>query len=168
MHLFYLFAYTFFLAILLPVLFPFWHMLYFAPFIVLSYYRCSLSGCLWWSLICGFVVDLFSADVHIGNFAINYCLATFCLHRFQLHFFEDRLSTLPVMTFGFTSLSALIQVLFFSLINRPFALTWHWFFNDLLLIPLQAAIYAIFAFTLPSLMIRSFKRRYLLFRLSRR
>lgn len=168
MHLFYLLAYTSCLALLLPLFFPFWHMLYFVPFIVQCFYRNSLTGCLWWSFVCGFIVDLFCADTRLGNYAMNYCLATFCLYRYRFHFFEDRLSTLPTMTFGFTCLSAFIQIAIFYVINRPFAISWSWLFSDFLFIPLQTSLYAILAFNLPSLLLIYLKRRYLLFRISRR
>lgn len=169
MHLFYLLTYTTSLALIFPLFFPFWHdILYFTPFIVYCFYRSSLIGCLWWSLISGFIVDLFSADTRLGNDALNYCLATFFLYPYRFHFFEDRLSTLPTLTFCLTCLSALIQVAIFYAISRPFALSWHWLFTDFLFVPLQTSLYAIFAFTIPSLLITYYKRRYLLFQISRK
>lgn len=152
----------------MPLFFPFWHILYFAPFIVLCFYRCPFPNCLIWTFICGFIVDLFSAETVLGNYALNYCLTTFCLYRYRFHFFEDRFSTLPTMTFFFSSLSTLIQVIIFSIIGRPFSLTGSWVFQDLLLVSLQGALFAIVAFTIPFLIISYLKRRYLLFRLTRR
>lgn len=166
-HFIYLFIYTFCLAMTLPLFFPFCHLLYFAPFLVLCFYRYSFVGCLWWSLICGFVVDLFSVETRLGTYAMNYCLTTLCLYRYRFHFFEDRWSTLPVMTFSFTCLSTLIQITIFYLISKPFVLSWEWVMNDFFLIPLQVAIYAIVAFILPSLVIAHLKRRYFLFSLLR-
>lgn len=168
MHLFYLLAYTSTLALTLPLFFPFWHLLFFIPFIVQCFYRCSLTGCLWASLICGFIVDLFSAETRLGNYAMNYCLATFCLYRYRFHFFEDRLSTLPTMVFCFTCLSSLIQIAIFYTTSRPFALSLNWLFSDLMIIPIQTSLYAVLAFTFPSTLIIYFKRRYFLFRLFRR
>lgn len=166
--MFYLFLYTLFLFLFLPLFFPFWHVPIFAPFIVLCFYRHSMTSCLCWSFCCGFIIDLFSAETQLGNYALNYCLTTLCLYRYQFHFFEDRLSTLPTMTFFFTSLSTMIQIVIFQIISRPFALSWHWLFSDLLFIPFQAAICAGVAFVIPSLLLVYLKREYLLFRLSRR
>lgn len=152
----------------MPLLFPFWHFLYFSPFIVLCFYRCTFVNCLIWTFICGLIVDLFSAETRLGNYALNYCLTTFCLYRYRFYFFEDRFSTLPTMTFFFSCFSTLIQVLIFSIISRPFSLTGSWLFQDLLLVSFQGAIYTIFAFTIPSLIISFLKRRYFLFRLAKR
>ena len=168
MQLLYLFFYTLCLTLLISPLFPFWHLLYCAPFLVLCFYRCSLANCLCWSLLCGFIIDLFSADTRLGNYAMNYCIVTFSLYRYRFHFFEDRLSTLPAVTFCFTGLSTLIQIVIFYIISRPFALSWHWLFYDLLWVSLQTALYAILAFTIPSFILIDLKRRVMLFRLSRR
>lgn len=167
MHLFYLFIYVSCLAMLLPLFFPFWHVLYFAPFLVLCFYYRSLIGCLWWSIICGSIVDLFSADTRLGAYAINYCLTTFCLYRYKVHLFEDRLSPLPVTAFAFTCLSGMIQIGIFYIISKPFSLSWEWAFQDLLIVPLQVALYTVLAFIIPSLIITYLKRRYYLFRLNR-
>lgn len=168
MSSFYLFVYTVILALFLPLLSPFWHLLYFVPFIVQCFYRHSLNGCLWWSIVAGFIVDLFSADTRLGNYAMNYCLVTVCIYRYRFHFFEDRLSTLPAMTFCFSCLSAFIQIAIFYIISRPFALSWSWLFNDFLFIPLQTSLYAILAFSFPSFLLIYLKRRYLLFRIAKR
>ncbi|MFI0435195.1 MAG: hypothetical protein ACH350_05645 [Parachlamydiaceae bacterium] len=168
MHLFYLFLYSLSLALLLPVLAPFWHILYFIPFIILCFYQATLCTCLWWSLICGFIVDLLAAETRLGNYAINYCLTTLLLYRYQSLFFEDRFTTLPSMAFFFHFVSTFIQIITFSLIGRPFMISPSWMFNDLFLLSFQVAIFSILAFTIPSLILISFRRRYLIYRLSRR
>lgn len=168
MYLFYLFLYSFCLAMTLPLLLPFWHLLYFAPFLVLSFYRCSLVSCLWWSLSCGFIIDLFSADTRLGTYAMNYCITTYCLYRYKFHFFEDRLSTLPVMACIFTCLSTLIQTAIFIITSKSISLSWEWVMHDLFLIPMEVALYTILAFSLPLLIVKDLKRRYLLFRFARR
>lgn len=167
MPLVYLFIYTFFLAMVMPLLFPHWHLLYFVPFIVLCFYRCKLTSCLIGAFICGFIVDLFSAETALGNSALNYCLTTLCLYRYRYHFFEDRFSTLSTMTFFFSCLSTIMQVVMFSIASRPFALTGSWLFQDLFFTSFQSALYAIFAFKIPALIFSYLKRRYLLYRLSR-
>lgn len=163
-HLFYLFAYVGFLAMSLPLFFPFWHALYFVPFLVLCFYRCPFIHALWWSLLCGFIVDLFSAETRLGTFAMNYCLTTFFLYHYKFHFFEDRMSTLPTLTFAFSCLSMLIQVVIFYAIGKSISLSWEWVINDLMAIPLQGALYAILAFTLPAWIATYLKTRYFLFR----
>lgn len=168
MHLLGLCAYSFGLAMVLPLFFPSLHLLFFAPFLALCFYRCSLSGCLWWALSCGFVIDLLSAQTRLGTYAMNYCLTTLCLYRYKFHFFEDRLSTLPIMTLCFACLSTLIQTAIFYMIGKSFSLSWEWMASNLFFSPLQDALYAGLAFTLPSLVISHIKRRSLFLMARRR
>jgi hypothetical protein len=72
------------------------------------------------------------------------------------------------MTFCFTCLSILIQTGLLHIIGQPFLLSWQWFKNDLFVVPLQNALYAAFAFTLPSLVISQAKRRFFLLRIMKR
>lgn len=159
-----LFAYTIALALIFPLFFPFLHLVIFAPFIILMFYRYPLTDALWWSLLSGTIVDLFSSETRLGHYALIYCLSTLFLYRYRFYFFEDRLSTLPLMTISFSCLSMVIQVLIFLVTSRTFSLSWEWLFNDLVLIPLQTAGYAIFAYTLPLIALLNFKRRYFLLR----
>jgi rod shape-determining protein MreD len=154
-----LFLYACSLTLTLPLLFSSFHLLFFAPFLVLSFYRSPLPYCLWWALICGFIIDLLSSHMRLGAYAFNYCLTTLCLYRYQLYFFEDRFSTLPVMTFFFSLLSALIHVFFAYLTGLSFILSWSWLANDLFWMPLQNALYAIVAFTLPFELLANRRRR---------
>jgi rod shape-determining protein MreD len=135
---------------------------------MLCFYRCSLIGCLWWSVLCGFIVDLFSAEARLGTYAINYCLTSFCLFHYKIQLLEDRLNPLPIMVFGFTFLSTLTQIVIFYMIGKPFSLSWQWALQDLLIVPLQGVLYTVLAFIAPSFIIASLKRRYMLFRLHRR
>lgn len=166
--LIFLFGYACCLAMIIPLLITSTYLLYFAPFIVLAFYRCPLNRALWWALISGLFIDLFSSQTPLGIYALNYCLATFLLHRYKFHFFEDGLSTLPVMTLFFCFLSNLIQAILLCALGKPFYFSWEWVQSDLFLVPLQTALYAILAFTLPSLSIVQLRRRHLLFRISKR
>jgi hypothetical protein len=114
------------------------------------------------------MIDLFSADTPLGQYAKIYCLTTLFLYRHKFHFFEDRLSTLPLMTSAFTIISYLMQLAIFMIMSKPFALSWEWAFQDLALLPLQMALYSLLFFTFPLFLLRHLKRRYLLFRLARR
>ena len=104
-----LFGYTLFLANLLPLLFPMFHLLYFVPFLVIVLYRCPFHQALWWSFTCGLIVDLFATQTKLGVYTLNYCLITFWISGYKTHFFEDRFSTLPVMVFIFSALSNVLQ-----------------------------------------------------------
>lgn len=145
-----LFAYTCSLALILPILFPSARLFYFAPFLILSFYQLPLPKCLWWALICGFIVDLLSSQTRLGIYSINYCVTAALLYRYKYFFFEDRPSTIPVMTACFAFVSALIQLGLFYITGKVFSFSWEWVKSDLLWMPLQDAFYALIAFTLPS------------------
>jgi hypothetical protein len=153
-----LFVYTFFLTITLPLLFNF-HLLYFAPFLVICFYRTTLINSLWWAFSCGFMIDLLASETRLGFYALNYCLATIWIYRYQFHFFEDRFSTLPIMTFLISFAIALIQGALYFLIDKPFYLSLDWVQRHLLSVPLQIAFYSIIAFKFPSLLIAHLKKR---------
>lgn len=168
MRFVYLFLYTAFLVLILPLFFPYQHILYFAPFLVLCFYRYSLIGCLWWSILCGFFVDLFSADTRIGVYALNYSITTYLLYRFKMNLFEEHVRTLPVLTSAYACLSMGIQGIIFFTIGKSITIAHGWFVNDLLVIPLQSAIYSFAAFSVPLLIGTNLKRRYILYRLTKR
>jgi len=155
-----LFIYSTILALTFPLLFPYWHILYFAPFLILCIYRHTFINCLWRAVACGTIIDLFSAETRLGIYALNYCIAVFFIYRFKKHFFEDKFRTLPVMTFCFSALSALIQVVIFWLMGKSFTLSWEWAASDLFFLPFQGAIYSLIAFSFPLLAYSNLVRRY--------
>ncbi len=167
-HLIFLFGYVCCLAMVVPFIFSSTTLIYFAPFIILTFYRCPFNRCLWWAFLCGLFFDLFSSQTPLGTYALNYCLTVFLIYRSKDHFFQDALSTLPVITFFFTCCSNLIQGFLFYALGLPFFFTWDWVKSDLFLVPLFTALYAILAFTLPSLTFSILSRRHRLFRLSKR
>lgn len=161
----YLFLYSFFISQVVVLFFPYTHLLGFAPFLILCFYKNSLISCLWLSLLCGLVIDLFSSEMRLGMNAFNYCLTTYCLYRFQFYFFEDRYSSLPIMTGCYTCLSTIIQVVLLKLNDQTISLSWEWAFDAMLLTPMQGALYAAIAFSLPSML---FSKSGLLSRLKRK
>jgi len=144
-----LFLYTCTLITFLHLFFSSLHLVYFAPFIVLIFYRCPLKQALWWSFACGMMVDLFLADTRLGTTALNYCTVTFFLHNTQFHFFEDRQSTLPVMTFFYSSLSNLIQGMLLTATGEPFHSSWSWVQSDLLFIPVKTSLFSLLCYNFP-------------------
>lgn len=148
-----LFFYTLTLMILLPQM----PLLYFAPFLVISFYKQTFTTCLWLSLLCGLIVDLFAAQTRLGLYGINYCITTFFLYSQRTHFFEDSLSTVPILTLFFSISSTLIQTALLYAMGQDLLLSWMWVRSDLFLMPLVDAVYAAIAFTLPSLFIPRIK-----------
>lgn len=146
--------------IIFPVIFPDWHLTFFAPFIVLMFYKKSYVACLWISLFCGVIMDLLSAHTPIGIHAINYCMVSWILYGQKRNFFEDSLSTLPILTALFAACSIILQTALMSFMDNPILISWQWFKEDLIKISLWDAFYAFVWFTVPSLFLpRTAKRR---------
>lgn len=141
-------------AIVGPIVCPRFLLTYFAPFLVLLYYRRPLSNCLWSSLGCGLLIDLVSTHDRLGIHALAYCLATALLYRQKQHFFQDSLSTLPLMTLFFSFFSSLFSVVLINSVSQGFPLTGQWLAIDMLLMPVVDAIYAAVGFTLPAYFLR--------------
>lgn len=154
-----LFFYTLFLTFVIPLCFPNTYLFYFAPFLVSLYYRHSRLTCVWISLLCGLVMDLFSVQTRMGIHSFNYCLTTWLLYPYQRHFFEDSIVKLPVMTFLFSEISTLVHIAQFMTFSHTFPFSWGWAAGDLLLMPMLDALYAGLLFTLPSFLLPKTRTR---------
>ena len=159
-NLFFLFGYACCLAIILPLLFSSLHLVYFAPFLVLALYRCPLNHALWWSLGCGLILDLYSSESRLGTYALNYCLTTFCLYGYKMHFFEDRFSTLPVMSFCYACLSNFIQACLLLAVGNSFHFSWEWLQSEMLSSPMQTSLYSMIGYRGPLSLLAQMKKRY--------
>ena len=129
---------------LIILLFPALNCQLFSPFLVFIFYRDSLMKALAWSLAAGFVLDLFAYGLHFGFLPVAFALSTLLLYDKKRHFFYDNLSTYPIMTALFSSLSTLILALLSSI---PLSLSWA--ASDLVLMPLLDALFAFILYTVP-------------------
>lgn len=143
-----LFILTLLFTLFLPALFPSCRLLFFAPFLVVMYYQKSLSLCLYFSFLCGIILDLLSTSF-IGLHALNFCLVTIFLYSRQRNFFSDNLSTLPLMTFFFSLLSTLLDALLIHTFESTFPFSLKWVFADVFIMPALDASYAFVCFILP-------------------
>lgn len=148
MFIFGLFLYTSALTFVLPALLPSLKLAYYAPFLIFACYRYSKTTCLWLALLCGLIFDLFSAQMRFGIYAMNYTLTVYVLYGFKNYFFEDSLTTLPIMTILFTYLSAVMQLFLLYALNSENIGSWDWLKVELIEMPLKNALYAALAFTL--------------------
>lgn len=102
-----------FLALLFfPLFFPKVRLLYFAPYIVVSLYQYSLKATLVRATCVGVLFDLFSSSVRFGTTPWNYCLSTLLLYSQKHNFFEDKISTLSLMSLLFSLFSSFFSLLF--------------------------------------------------------
>jgi rod shape-determining protein MreD len=149
---------------LIPTLFfPtfFFHLpiMFFAPFLIILYYQKSYLTSLWGSLLCGLVLDLLAAHLHIGLHAISYCLATTILYKQRRNFFADSLTTLPIMTFFFSVISTVFQLGLMYTFGQGVKVSGYWIVTDLIYMPILDALYAYCCFVLPALCFGRRQRR---------
>lgn len=130
-------------------LFPTLRLTFFAPWIVIVFYRKSLLNALWASVLCGIVIDLLASDTLFGIYACNYALTTWILYSYKRNFFEDNLSTLPMMAYFYSILSTLLQVILLYVFQEGLNISWQWIGTDMLLMPALDACYAFLIFVLP-------------------
>ena len=145
--------------LIIPATLPSARLFFLAPFLIIMYYQKPLLTCLWASLLCGLMIDLLSSYERLGICAANYTLTTFILYRFREHFFSDSLSTLPLMTVFFALISTFVQLNFIFVFDQPVAITYVWFWHDLVLMPLADAFYAFAVFILPFLLFSKPRRK---------
>jgi hypothetical protein len=84
---------------------------FFSAPLVMCMYNAPLSLFLTCSFICGALQDCLLLSQRFGFVAISFVLTARMLYPARLYFFKDALSTLPIMTFLFSSISALISAL---------------------------------------------------------
>ena len=137
------------MAILAPVFFPTFRLYYFVPFIVTTFYQKSLNKCLWLSLFCGTIVDVFFSGDLFGMHAFVYVITTLILFNRKQTFFSDSITTLPIMTFFYSIIVTLCKTIIFAGISESFFFNLKWFFSDLIFMPMFDGIYAFSFFILP-------------------
>lgn len=140
---------SFVCTLLGPLLAPKFPLLYFAPYLVLTYYKHPRYSVLWHAFGCGLLIDLFSSSTFFGMTGINYCITSMLLYGQTRNFFEDKMFTLFLMTTLF-SLSSTLIALFLSLfLDQNFFLSFGWLFSELMCLPLCDGAYALLFFSLP-------------------
>jgi rod shape-determining protein MreD len=154
---------TFFFCLALtfaaPSLSPSLRLFFFTPFLIIACYQLLLPSCLWLAFFCGLILDLITANAHLGIHALAFCLTLLLLYPQKRNFFSDSLSTLPIMTFLFASLASLMVTLILYTVEMKHGLSWHWALTDLILMPAADAVYAFCCFILPALLFGKPQRR---------
>lgn len=153
------FIFCLLLTLITPSLFPFLRLSFFAPALVITCYKRALPACLWSAFFCGLILDLLSSQPRLGIHALNFCLTLLVLYPQKRNFFADSISTLPIMTFLFASISSLTMALLLYSIEMANVLSWHWILTDMLFMPALDAAYAFCCFTLPVLLFGKRRRR---------
>ncbi len=148
MFLFLLFFYSFSLLLALPLFFSTAKLLYFSPFLVFTFYRCRKIDSLWLALVCGLIVDLLSIQMRFGVHALSYTLTVFLLFDLKNYLFEERWTTLPLMTLLFTFLLNFIQLLVLFYFSSAYSYPLKWMILDLFLASMHNLFYTTMAFSI--------------------
>lgn len=123
-------------------------LVYFAPCLVLSFYYLSLNGSIWCGISTGLLVDLFSSHSGLGLHAFTYALCVFLLYPLKFHLFKEKFSTLPLLTFCFSLILNLLQILFYF-ITTPLSLSLSFFLEEWIVFPFLNFLYALLFFKIP-------------------
>lgn len=147
---------VFFICLVPLLFFPQWHLLALGPFLVVSLYRYTRIRALWCAFGAGLLFDLLSTSTSFGTTPCIYCLATAMLFTQQYNFFEDKLSTLPLMTFFYGFLATFLSALCHPGLNFSFAS----FTTDLIAMPLLDGLFALVAVSLPFTLTQKIRKLY--------
>ena len=153
------FIFCLILTLCIPALYPFIKLSFFAPFLIITLYKKNLSTCLWIAFLCGLILDLFSSYSRLGIHALCFCFSLSILYPQRRNFFADSLTTLPIMTFLFASISSGCMAVLLYCLEMKNLFSWHWIFTDGIIMPLIDAIYAFCCFVLPALLFGKPRRR---------
>ena len=156
-----------FLVFFGDALYPGIKLAYYAPLIVTCYYRLPFILCLWVSISCGLVLDILSSNHMFGMHALNYCISTLLIYGRKQNFYEDSISTIPVLTAFFSATSTLLQLGLLYTLGSNFAITLEWIVTDVILMTLLDSIYAFSCFTLPFILLNMRPKRSRSFNLKR-
>jgi rod shape-determining protein MreD len=135
-------------AVILPPLFPVLHINALAPLLVYIIYRQPLINTLWIALIGGFTLDLLGAHNILGLYALVACTVTWGLSSLRRHFFEDKPSTLPLLTFIASASFTLLSSILCRACGETAVMNLTWCITDLALYSLIDAAYGFAVFVL--------------------
>jgi len=154
-----LFIFCLLATLIVPATFPSIRLYFFIPFIITSYYQKPLLTCLWYSIACGLIIDLLSADSRLGFHAVIYSLSTMILYNQRKNFFSDYVTTLPIMTFFYSLISTSLETGIYYGVGKASFFTIKWFACDIVLMPLFDAMFAFTTLILPFIILGKKQRK---------
>lgn len=149
MNLLFPFTASLLATLIIPIFTPSLRLFFFAPFLVIFVYKNKLSSSLWMAFFSGLFLDLLTTGNRLGLLTLNITLATLLLCQLKPYFFEDRLSTIPLMTFFFGAGAACLKLCLDAIFQfpPPFSgnfLSFSWALSDLVVMPACDALCALF------------------------
>lgn len=125
-----------------PSLAPQCRLLAFGPFITFSMAHERLPTALWYSLIAGLVVDLYSNGAPVGFFALNYTLTTAIVYRHKVFFPFEKGHIFSIYTVLYSFVSTILHFVLFALVEMHLKLHFFTLLTDLFLMPILDGVYA--------------------------
>ena len=150
--------FTFLASAFWATFFAEWHLLFFAPFLLLILYQKPLSTTLWAGALVGLWMDLHSAQMHLGLHAISYVVTLYLLSRQKGHFYPEALTTIPTLSLLFGISSTAILAVLYLFFEKPLPFTKNWFITDILVMPLFDGLYALLLVSLPLYLWKQYRR----------
>jgi len=136
-------------AIFGSVIFPYLHLSFFAPFLALTYHAATLSKSLWMALLCGVILDLISSEFKFGIYTLTLVLATLILYAQKRHFFEDKPLALSLFTAIISGVLTLLQFVLVHLFDRGIPFSSLTALTDVIFMSVVDGLYAFLWFTCP-------------------
>ena len=146
-------------ALVVPAIAPHLKLAFFVPFLVLMLYHTLLRHALWTALACGIIMDLLSSHPRLGLHALTYCATLTILYKIKRQFFVDQWTTLPLMTYIFSAVATLMQIMILLFFSPSLSISWQWILVDVGLMPFLDAIYALIWFAYPAWLLKRCPRR---------
>ena len=140
-----------FFTLFSQILEPSFRLTFFAPFLIIIFYQTSFLSSLYFALLAGLIIDIFSSPLRFGVYALNYTITTAFLYGQTKNYFADSLMTLPIMTFLFAVVSTILQICLLIVFSKVPNISIAWFFSDLLVMPAVDAVFAFCWFILGSM-----------------
>lgn len=135
--------------LLWPVLSPKTSLCFFAPFFAVLFYKCTFKTILVLSLVCGVFTDLISGQGALGLYTLCYVGSSLLLYHLKVFFFEDGITTLPILSYLYAVMFSLLEILILAFSKQLPQLTLPKVLDHLFVIPLANIIYAFVWFSLP-------------------
>ncbi len=131
------------------LVFPFFPLNAFAPFLAIVFYVAPFSKALWISCGIGLVLDLLSSEFHFGIHALTWIATTALLFHQKRHFFEEKPVAFSMFTAVISSVSTLLVLIFIPLFDRGIAFSPLSLLTDAVILPILDGFYGFLWFTCP-------------------
>lgn len=143
----YSFIISTFATLFVSALFPHFKPIFYAPFLVISFFNTTFIISLWLSCLGGLMVDLLSSS-HMGLYALVYTLCTAIFYR-QKKYFKDTPTNIALFTILISLAYTVINVILLFIFDKGINISLLWFLTDFIGLSLIDGIYAFVCFAFP-------------------